>query len=44
MVRASQKARFANEALVDDVVRLDGLFKKGKFKFRALWSVLGNVF
>ena len=34
-VRASQKARFANEQVVDEVIRLDNEFKKGKL----IWSV-----
>jgi len=34
-VRASQKARFASEEVVDEVIRLDTEFKKGK----SLWSV-----
>jgi hypothetical protein len=32
-VRASQKARFASEEAVDEVIRLDAEFKKGKKLF-----------
>lgn len=45
IVRASQKARFASEELVDEVIRLDALFKKSKFWISGFFGVFcGKMF